>query len=142
MNITRFDTIEYDVLQCGVSGGYYPVDSERGQRAIVLMEEGIFNNNPPQEWHKNGYKGFTESGKLYYKAFMEKVRESHGHEWETHYDSDPDIYDNDERGNQINIFAYSSGYHNGPQCKNCGFSFCHHCENEMEIPHCSMRNKE
>lgn len=139
MRITRFDTIEYDVLQCGVFGGYYLADSEHGQRAILLMQKGIFKNNPPKNWYKSGYI-FTKKGNLYYKAFMDKVYKSHGHVWKTIYDSNPSLYKNSEYSKQIDFFAYESGYHNGPQCKNCGFSFCHHCKNEMEIPKCKVQN--
>lgn len=34
----------------------------------------------------------------------------------------------------IDTFALSEGYHNGPECINCGFSFCMHCvSNANEI---------
>lgn len=28
----------------------------------------------------------------------------------------------------IDVFAYEGGYHNGPECVNCGYGFCHHCK--------------
>lgn len=37
------------------------------------------------------------------------------HDWET-----------DEAGN-IDDFAMECGYHYGPACKRCGYSFCEHC---------------
>jgi len=43
-----------------------------------------------------------------------------GHVWET-----------DEDG-ELEIFAYKRGeIHNGPKCVNCGYGFCHHCQ---ELP--------
>lgn len=139
MKIKRFDSIEFDVLRCGERGGYYPLETEQGQRALLLMREGVYNDNPPGMWWKDGYKGFTKKGEGYYKTFMEKVRATHGHVWETNNETSPDIYDDDEYGKRINSFAYSEGYHNGPRCKNCGYSFCEHCMNEMEIPACSAK---
>ena len=38
------------------------------------------------------------------------------HEWETN-----------EKG-EIDEFAMDYGYHNGPSCKRCYYSFCMHCE--------------
>ena len=29
---------------------------------------------------------------------------------------------------EINYFAYEEGFHNGPVCKRCAFSFCEHCD--------------
>lgn len=28
-------------------------------------------------------------------------------------------------------FAYSIGYHNGPECESCGFSYCIHCTSRI-----------
>lgn len=28
---------------------------------------------------------------------------------------------------EIDIWAVDVGYHNGPMCRRCGFSFCEHC---------------
>lgn len=34
---------------------------------------------------------------------------------------------------QVDIFAYYEGnIHNGPQCVNCGYGFCHHCQSMPE----------
>ncbi len=31
----------------------------------------------------------------------------------------------------IDIFGFSEGdHHNGPVCVNCGYGFCHHCEDK------------
>jgi hypothetical protein len=51
----------------------------------------------------------------------------HDHVWLTCHECQPDMYDDDELGAERYDFAYSAGYHNGPQCKNCGFHFCEHC---------------
>ena len=37
-----------------------------------------------------------------------------------------DWYKNDD--GSIDEFAYNNGYHNGPMCKRCDYSFCMHCE--------------
>lgn len=29
------------------------------------------------------------------------------------------------------VFAYQMGYHNGPVCESCGFSYCIHCPDEV-----------
>lgn len=29
---------------------------------------------------------------------------------------------------EIDLFAYESGFHNGPICEVCEFDFCEHCE--------------
>ncbi len=32
---------------------------------------------------------------------------------------------------EIDTWRYMQGeYHNGPECKRCGFAFCHHCNPE------------
>lgn len=35
--------------------------------------------------------------------------------------------ENDYDGN-VDVFGLEFGHHNGPRCVNCGYSFCHHCE--------------
>jgi len=135
MKIKRFDEAEYKALQCGKSGGYYREEHEEGKRAILLMEEGIYKQNPINHWHIDGWK-FTSEGEKYYTTFMKKVQKKHGHVWMTNYDSDPE-YNTGEYGKQINIFAMSGNYHNGPKCKKCGYEFCRHCTNEMKIPNCT-----
>lgn len=39
-----------------------------------------------------------------------------GHAWELTEDGD------------IDFLASGFGYHNGPRCKKCGYSFCEHCQ--------------
>lgn len=138
IKIKRFDEIEFRAIQCGENGGYYPYGLDEADRAILLMKEGIYENNPKSNWSNTGWK-FTEFGKEYYDKFMEKVQKKHGHMWMTNLETNPEFWNSDEYGNKIDIFAYESGFHNGPKCKNCGFEFCHHCLNEMEIPVCSKR---
>lgn len=136
MEFLRFDEPEFLTLNAANTGGY-SLDQELGDRALLLMGEGIFHPNPKSNWWKSGWK-LTEHGKTYYDAFLEQVRANHGHVWMTHRETHPDSYDENEAyGDTIDTFAYSVGHHNGMECKNCGFSFCYHCENEMEITHCS-----
>jgi hypothetical protein len=138
MEITRFDEIEFQIINCGKTGGYY-LSEEHGERALLMMEQGILHPNPKSNWHVSGWK-LTDYGKEYYDVFLAQVHANHGHVWMTNRDSNPDIYDDDdEYGNSVNIFAYSVGYHNGMQCKNCGFSFCEHCDSEMEIEPCRYK---
>ena len=40
------------------------------------------------------------------------------------------LWKKDEFG-EIDEFAYSVDYHNGPVCKVCGYSFCIHCHPEQ-----------
>jgi hypothetical protein len=42
------------------------------------------------------------------------------HTWKTQDWDGPD--------GDIDLFAYEAGYHNGPECADCGFFFCHHCD--------------
>lgn len=35
----------------------------------------------------------------------------------------------DEDGS-IDVWRVDSGIHNGPECKRCGYSFCHHCNSD------------
>lgn len=35
-----------------------------------------------------------------------------------------------EENDEIDDFAYGVGYHNGPECVDCGFYFCQHCDPE------------
>jgi hypothetical protein len=42
-----------------------------------------------------------------------------GHVWDTYTDGSSDV----------DMFAYNAGdKHNGPVCVNCGYAYCHHCE--------------
>jgi hypothetical protein len=137
MKMKRFDTVEYKVMQCGKGGTYYPDDTDEAERALLLMDEGVFEKNPRNRWSESGWK-FTKRGEQYYQAFMKAVREKHGHIWKTHRDNDPDSYqEGDVYGDIIDIFALSHGYHNGPECKKCGYSFCQHCDCEFDVPHCT-----
>jgi hypothetical protein len=138
MNFERFDKAEFDVLDCAVSGGYYPKGVNK-DRALLLMETGIFVNTPISKWYKVGWK-LTDKGKEYYEEFMLAVRNKHGHVWKTNRESNPDLYDEyDSYGDQLNKFAFESGYHNGYVCKNCGYSFCMHCTSEIDVPECTNK---
>ncbi len=53
-------------------------------------------------------------------------QDTKGHVWKTA------AYDE----NEPDIFAYAVGNHNGPECVNCGYSFCHHCLEFDDIPIC------
>jgi len=40
---------------------------------------------------------------------------------------------------EINDFAMSEGFHNGPVCVECGFHFCEHCQPEERESECPGR---
>jgi hypothetical protein len=134
MKITRFDELEYCVLNCSVNG-MFSQEEDAKERALLLMNEGIFNENPISNWWRSGWK-LSDTGKEYYKEFMDAVREKHGHIWMTYRDSEPELYKNDDYGNTVDLFAYSEGNHNGYVCKKCGYSFCMHCTSEFNVPEC------
>jgi hypothetical protein len=48
-------------------------------------------------------------------------KNTRGHIWERCADGD------------IDIFAFDEGHHNGPVCSSCGYSFCHHCQEDPSI---------
>lgn len=33
----------------------------------------------------------------------------------------------DDYNEEVDIFAFDAGNHNGPMCIKCGYGFCHHC---------------
>lgn len=37
---------------------------------------------------------------------------------------------------EIDWFATGGGYHNGPECEDCGYGRCVHCNCGDEIPNC------
>ncbi|RKY70522.1 MAG: hypothetical protein DRP97_03605 [Candidatus Latescibacterota bacterium] len=132
--IKRFDETEFDILKHASPRGYgYYLDDLHRERAEILMADGILENIPPENWHIAGWK-LTKKGLKYYDDFIAAVRTAHGHEWKTYRDSYPEDYaDDDKDGDEIDIFAYSAGRHNGMVCKKCGFSFCHHCQTEFSL---------
>jgi hypothetical protein len=125
MNIKRYDNTEFRILKA--CGGLYITNSPYKERALLMMQDGILKNNPFENWKVSGWR-FTQKGLEYYDAFMQKVRDSHGHIWELN-----------DYNNEINEFAYESSHCNGPRCINCGFSFCQHCTDEMNIPKCEHK---
>lgn len=138
----KFDKIEYEILKCGLplpKGGDYYTSKEYEQRALELMDEGILQFNPVEQWHISGWE-LTEQGINYYNEFEQKVQQKHDHVWMTNRETHPDWYDDNENyGDEVDVFAYSIGYHNGPKCKNCGFSFCQHCESEFDVEPCNKK---
>ena len=137
----EFNKKTYKVLKCGTPDGVgYYMDEEFKKIALDMMEKGILENNPVEEWSNSGWKA-TKKGIKLFKSFEEKLQKLHGHIWKTNRDCDPDDYKDEESeyADKVNIFAYSVGYHNGPECKKCGYSFCHHCRSEFDIPKCDKK---
>lgn len=79
------------------------------------------------------------------KAFIARAQEL-GHVLARCCDTMPDLYNDDDKyDNAVDFFAYSSGYHNGPQCKECASSWCVHCTDIEDIKPCgesAMFNKD
>lgn len=132
MEIKRFDDTELVVLSAAMKMHYCTGDIYV-ERALVLMEEGILVDSPLTEWYLSGLN-LTPMGVEYYAAFMQKMRQTHGHVWLTN--TELGFFKDTKYGDEISMFAYAEGYHNGPKCKNCGYTFCEHCTSEMEISHC------
>lgn len=133
-----FNKLNYQVLKCGTKEGYgYYDDNERTKIAFDLMEKGLFLKSPKHEWSNSGWKATAKGEKLFIE-FAKKLQELHGHIWKTNIECIPEIYEKgDVYANQVNDFAFSSGHHNGPECKNCGYSYCRHCKSEFDIPKCT-----
>jgi len=124
MKIKRFDKTECGVLErAQTEFGYYD-KGVLADRAEIFGKEGLLN--PRETWHEKSWM-LTEKGKIYYAAFMAKLRKQHGHEWKK--DSD---------GN-IDEFAMSYGNHNGPECVKCGYDYCQHCKSEFDVPKCTKQ---
>jgi len=118
--IKYFDKITFEILQCAKTEFGHYEDEESLKRTDELVSDGILKD---EEWKERSLR-FTDEGKEYYIQFMDELQKKHGHQWEK-----------DDDG-EINIFAYSSGYCNGPLCERCGYHFCKHCVSEFDIRHC------
>jgi hypothetical protein len=46
-----------------------------------------------------------------------------------------------EDGN-VDIWRVDVGFHNGPKCELCGYSFCEHCKKWEDIPECTVKDIE
>jgi hypothetical protein len=129
----RFDKLEYDCLRSASSEGFgYYASEEHTKRYLLLMEEGYIKNSPQKEWFRVGVH-LNREGEKYWKLFLKKLREKHGHVWKTNKDTQGE---KGKWGSRVDVFALSEGNHNGPECKKCGFSFCQHCKSEFEIEEC------
>lgn len=53
--------------------------------------------------------------------------------WKTFYVDNPKghVWRIDWETREVDNFAYSNGYHNGPECILCNLVFCEHCNNEV-----------
>jgi hypothetical protein len=76
-------------------------------------------------WEEN----FSDS--LIYLESQRIDQLSKGHTWKRDDVVYPDGYV------PADLFALSEGFHNGPECDSCGYSFCHHCTPLSEIPDCT-----
>lgn len=138
MDESRFDGKIFIILEHAQPDGigYVPDD-----KALELMEEGYLKKSPKSKWHISGHKT-TKKGTELYNKWLNEIRAKHGHIWMTNGDSEWKADEEDSDYNrEIDSFAYSEGHHNGYKCKKCGFEFCHHCNNEWELPVCSEKTK-
>lgn len=46
------------------------------------------------------------------------IKSPKGHKWQ-------------KEGRSVDFFAMDAGFHNGPRCVNCGYSFCEHCTGDI-----------
>lgn len=142
MNIEKLNRVEYEVLSCAYpdGGGYY-IDAPHKTRAEEMMYDGLMERRTAEEISKSGWR-LTDTGIAYRTAFMEAVKKLHGHRWMTKRETHPDLWGDDEYGNQIDVFAMSEGYHNGMKCAKCGYEFCKHCTCETDVPVCIHKEDE
>lgn len=56
------------------------------------------------------------------------------------YEASPNghVWKKDDDGH-VDIFAHEVGNHNGPECVNCGYTFCHHCKYGEPVPVCTKQ---
>lgn len=45
-------------------------------------------------------------------------------------------------GDYIDLFQLDYGYHNGPRCIKCGYSFCMHCYHGVPEIECPVKEDE
>lgn len=121
-----FDAITLRVLECAKREFGHYEDADSVKRSDELVAEGILDWG---EWTKRKQLRLTPKGIKYYAEFHVALQRKHGHEWEI-----------DDDG-EIDNFAYSAGFCNGPVCKKCGKSFCKHCKNEFDIEECPKKMK-
>ena len=57
---------------------------------------------------------------------MSSTEIDHRHKWERDEDD------------EVDIFAFAAGFHNGPRCARCGTEFCHHCDPDCYDKPCHM----
>jgi hypothetical protein len=140
----EFNDKDYRILKCAQPNAMGYINDDR---ALELMKLGYLENNPKENWSNNGYKA-TRKGVIIFNKWIKDMRLSHGHIWMTYEDyckkeglhDKGDKYSKKEKTEPCS-YAYSEGYHNGYKCKECGFEFCHHCNNEFDIPKCSKKSK-
>lgn len=126
MKIKRYDELEYDCLTTAHPDGITHYETkEHEKRYLLLMKEGLIIKNPVKNWSKTGIK-LSEKGIKYHDLFLKELRDKHGHIWET-----------DDEG-EVDMFALSVNFHNGPRCSACEYSFCEHCEKEFNISKCDV----
>lgn len=73
----------------------------------------------------------AEKNKLIATKIMELVEQQDFGHWTEHE------WERNEDG-QIDYFAMSGGFYNGPQCVRCGYSFCVHCAGEADNHDCTV----
>lgn len=67
----------------------------------------------------------TFQDSLMYQMGKAMDESSKGHVWKRDDMVYPDGYVPPD------IFALSEGYHNGPECASCGYSYCQHCTSRI-----------
>ena len=84
----------------------------------------LFNNQEFMERIKSTFSKVFDISKA---RKVKKVSDKYSyHVWETYEYKKGSNFDPED----INVFAYEYGHHNGPRCKNCGYYFCQHCNSD------------
>ena len=84
----KFDEKDFDILKCSQPDDFGYLDDDR---VLELMDLGYLEHNAKENWSNNGYKSTKKGTKLFLK-WTKEMRESHGHEWETNEDGEPDAF--------------------------------------------------
>ncbi len=130
------DQITFSILRCAQPEGMGYINNDI---ALSLMQEGLIKDVPKENWWKEGYKA-TPKGIHIFKEWLQELRTRHQHQWKTKADND---WCDDKRtkyAKRVDDMAFCEGYHNGFQCKKCGFKFCVHCHTELDVKPCGKQS--
>ena len=91
------------------------------RKTVMSWLEGLAQDDW-REWHSDSEVQTTAQAALDLLKAQEPKVPIHIHEEYPEHD-----WEKDKNG-KVDEFAFDYGYHNGPMCKRCGYSFCMHCK--------------